>query len=136
MATWPASGDTDWNTKMLANLAVGHDTDGTHKKSQMLTDMDWSPTSMSGADDSIGTVTYPNGLIMKWGKATVSGGGGTITFAVAFSNACFQVIICGGHATSGTTQSIMSHTITTSSFGWESGAGDQVTPARWFAIGY
>ena len=30
MATWPASGDTDWNTKMLAYLAVEHNTDGTH----------------------------------------------------------------------------------------------------------
>lgn len=30
MATWPATGDTDWNTKMLAYLAIEHDTDGTH----------------------------------------------------------------------------------------------------------
>lgn len=30
MATWPASGETDWNTKMLAYLAIGHETDGTH----------------------------------------------------------------------------------------------------------
>ena len=30
MATWPANGNTDWNTKMLAYLAVEHNTDGTH----------------------------------------------------------------------------------------------------------
>ncbi len=30
MATWPSSGDTDWNTKMLAYLAIEHNTDGTH----------------------------------------------------------------------------------------------------------
>lgn len=30
MATWPANNDTDWNTKMLAYLAVEHNTDGTH----------------------------------------------------------------------------------------------------------
>lgn len=30
MATWPANGETDWNTKMLAYLAVEHNTDGTH----------------------------------------------------------------------------------------------------------
>ena len=30
MAEWPASGDTNWNTKMLAYLAIGHETDGTH----------------------------------------------------------------------------------------------------------
>lgn len=32
MATWPANGDTDWNTKMLAYLAVGHDTSGNHNE--------------------------------------------------------------------------------------------------------
>lgn len=31
MATWPANADTDWNTKMLAYLAIEHNTDGTHK---------------------------------------------------------------------------------------------------------
>lgn len=30
MATWPANSATDWNTKMLAYLAIGHETDGTH----------------------------------------------------------------------------------------------------------
>lgn len=33
MATWPVNGDTDWNTKMLAYLAVSFNTDGTPKKS-------------------------------------------------------------------------------------------------------
>ena len=32
MVAWPANGNTDWNTKMLAYLAVGHNTDGTHKE--------------------------------------------------------------------------------------------------------
>lgn len=35
MATWPANGDTDWNTKMLAYLAVEHETDGTHKATEL-----------------------------------------------------------------------------------------------------
>ena len=30
MANWPANNVTDWNTKMLAYLAIGHETDGTH----------------------------------------------------------------------------------------------------------
>ncbi len=29
-AQWPANADTNWNTKMLAYLAIGHNTDGTH----------------------------------------------------------------------------------------------------------
>lgn len=33
MATWPATGDTDWNTKMLAHLAITHDTSGYNKHS-------------------------------------------------------------------------------------------------------
>ena len=32
MAEWPADGVTNWNTKMLAYLAVGHATDGTHNE--------------------------------------------------------------------------------------------------------
>ena len=32
MATWPANTETDWNTKMLAYLAIEHETDGTHKE--------------------------------------------------------------------------------------------------------
>ena len=31
MPEWPSNGETDWNTKMLANLAVAHDTDGNNK---------------------------------------------------------------------------------------------------------
>ena len=69
MATWPVSGDTDWNTKMKANIDVGHDADGTHKKSQMLTDMGWSPTSYVGGE----SITFPNGLIMKVGSESVAG---------------------------------------------------------------
>ena len=30
MASWPVAGETDWNTKMLAYLAIEHNTDGTH----------------------------------------------------------------------------------------------------------
>ncbi|KKK94052.1 hypothetical protein LCGC14_2686730, partial [marine sediment metagenome] len=32
MAVWPANGEVDWNTKMLATLAIGHATDGTHNQ--------------------------------------------------------------------------------------------------------
>lgn len=32
MVAWPANGATNWNTSMLAYLAVGHNTDGTHKE--------------------------------------------------------------------------------------------------------
>ncbi len=35
MATWPPNDATDWNTTMLAYLAVDHETDGTHKAANL-----------------------------------------------------------------------------------------------------
>ncbi len=49
MAEWPASGNTDWNTKMLAYLAIEHETDGTHSSS------------------------VTNGLIKAWVRFTIAG---------------------------------------------------------------
>jgi len=99
-----------------------------------------SPLAMTGSNDSIGEITLPNGFIMKWGKKTITGTDGTITFTTeglsAFPNACFQVIVCGGNSSSGTTQTIQSHTPTATSFKWHTGNGADLTPARWFAIGY
>ncbi len=76
MATWPASGNTDWNTKMLAYLAIGHETDGTHNQE------DWTPTSYAGEQ----SVTFPNGLIFKQGTESIAAGAtDTVTFDDAFS---------------------------------------------------
>ncbi len=38
MADWPANGAENWNTLMLAYLAVEHNTDGTHDVETILTD--------------------------------------------------------------------------------------------------
>jgi len=83
MAEWPSNGVTDWNTKMKANIDVGHDADGTHKKTQMLTDMEWSPTTYAGEE----SVTFPNGLVFKHGVVAQSGTGATVTFGTAFETA-------------------------------------------------
>jgi len=87
-AQWAATGDTDWNTKMLAYLAIGHDTDGTHGKTQMLTDMEWSPTTYAGEE----SVTFPNGLIMKQGFIARSGNTTTVTFDAAFATVKFAQV--------------------------------------------
>ncbi len=82
MADKPSSGDTDWGTTLNAHLVVGHDSDGTHKKSQMLTDMGWSPTSYAGEE----SITFPNGLIFKQGTESVAGDTtDEVTYAVAFN---------------------------------------------------
>ena len=133
MADWPADGTTNWNTVMKANIDVGHDSDGTHKKSQMLTDMEWSPTTITGANDSDGTSTFPNGLIMKWGKkTTLASNPTTVTFATAFPNACFQVIAGGGQNSQKFDGSTFD--ITAASFKYYSSTSI-ANPMRWFAIG-
>jgi len=47
----------------------------------------FTPTSYTGGE----SVTFPNGLIMKWGIVSHSSSGGTITFAEAFPNAVINV---------------------------------------------
>jgi len=46
MATWPANGTTDWNTAMLAYLAVEHNTDGTHKANAKYAPIDSTDTKI------------------------------------------------------------------------------------------
>lgn len=93
----------------------------------------YSPNPMTGASDSTGTVTFPNGLIWKWGKSTLDGATPTaITFAVAFPEACFQVIPCGG------TNQIDTANLKTSSItktGFTMTHPNAETIGRWFAVG-
>jgi len=72
MATWPANGDTDWNTKMLAYLAVEHNTDGTHDMHDatggyMQVDVDGVKTNvytkyLTGSLDADATTTVAHGV--------------------------------------------------------------------------
>jgi len=80
MAEWPANGEEDWNTLMKANIDVGHDSDGTHKKSQMLTDMNWSPTTEVDNSSSTGVTVIPNVLRIARGQESINGSSaGTVT---------------------------------------------------------
>ncbi len=93
MATWPASGNTDWNTKMLAYLAVGHNTDGTHNQE------DSTPSSYAGEE----SVTFPNGLIFKHGEeSVVTDTTDDVAYETAFPNAFVTAMVCfkGGTITS------------------------------------
>ena len=90
------------------------------------------PDPMTGSDDSIGTITFPNGFIMKWGKASRTGTDTTLTFATAFPTACFQVIACGG-ATNATAAVFSTHTITKTGCVLRASANSPTI--RWFAIG-
>lgn len=95
-----------------------------------------TPTSMTGGNESNGTVTLPNGLIMKWGDKSVANSA-TISFATetgsAFPNNCFQVIGTkgsGGTWAGGTTIDNISN----ASFDIDWG-GVATFVLRWFAIG-
>jgi hypothetical protein len=94
--------------------------------------------SLAGANDSNGEARIGD-LEIKWGQKAITGTSGTITFTTegltAFSNACFQVIVCGGKSSGGTTQTIQSHTPTTTGFQWHTGNAADLAPIRWFAIG-
>jgi hypothetical protein len=48
----------------------------------------FTPSAYAGGE----SVTFPNGLIMKWGISTLNGAGDTITFGTAFPNAVVNVI--------------------------------------------
>ncbi len=127
MADWPANGETEWNTKMLANLAIGHDTDGTHRKTQMLVDMEWSPTSYAGEE----SMTFPNGRIFKSGSAAGTTGF-TVSLAVAFPTQIQSISVIAQHS-SGVKVAITN--ITTSGFDVVHDAGISRT-FRWQVWGF
>lgn len=164
MATRPTPGGSDgtWGTELNAHLAVSLATDGKVKDGAVLEaatesgdgdrtiadkgyvdenigSANYTPTSQTGANESNGEISFPNGLQMKWGQKSVSGDATlTITFAnepgidAAFSNACFQVVVSGDDTTvSG--QAIHVHTITATSMKITN--GDVTQLVHWFAIG-
>ena len=132
MADWPVSGDTNWNTKMKANIDIGHDADGTHKKSQMLTDMEWSTTSYAGEE----SITFPNGLIMKMGTITSIGGGGSqsVTFGTAFPNALTSAVASQVVSTASEPMIVTAKSITGLTL--KNGTGATASNVPWIAIGY
>ncbi len=135
MATWPANAETDWNTKMLAYLAIGHDSDGTHKKSQMLTDMEWSPTAYAGEE----SITFPNGLIVKQGIESVgSSATDEVVYAVAFPTAftnAFCTIVSSNTAINEPAMCQPKSGVETTTLQVTNGETTTVSVA-WLAIGY
>ena len=51
--------------------------------------LNFSPSSYAGEE----SVTFPNGLIMKFGEASQTGSGGTVTYGAAFPNEVISVCV-------------------------------------------
>lgn len=95
----------------------------------------FDPATQTGGNDSTGTVTFPNGLIMKWGRTNRTGDTTTVTFASAFPNACFQITANSGRSSgfNGDFDCCV-HTPTAASFKIYHGDSNS-GPFHWLAIG-
>ena len=95
----------------------------------------------TGSISTTGSVTFPGGLIFKWGRTAtivVDTSDNVVTFATAFPTACFQVIAScatGAVVGGGTAErfSIAAHNFSVSGFLVDNDALDQMV--AWFAIG-
>lgn len=92
----------------------------------------FDPLVMTGNSDTDGSVIFPNGLIMKWGKQAIGGGSTPVVFATPFPNACFQAFANGGTSTSDPDE-VATHSITVNGFTLQHST--QTNLARWFAVG-
>ena len=54
----------------------------------------FTPSTYAGED----SVTFPNGLIMKWGISNLGSAGGTVAFPVPFPAACINITANGAQA--------------------------------------
>lgn len=129
MASLPSPGASDgvYGTILNEYLEVGHDTDGTHTKSQMLTDMGWSPTAYVGGESSI----EPNGKITKTGIVTAGAGSGSVSFAANFPTAAISISIAE-KTTSAGVRSTGIDSLAVGGFDWV----NQTVDFYWTVIGY
>lgn len=99
----------------------------------------WSPSTITGADESNGETTRPDGLQIKWGEKSAAGGSTTtVTFTSeglsAFSNNCFQAFASVGDDTSSSSNAPVTRNISKTKFDIRNTTGG-TRLMRWFAIG-
>lgn len=86
---------------------------------------------------SPGTMTLPNGLIVKWGTWSTVAGVGSVAFATAFPTAVLNIQLSATGASGGATtfSPVASGVITVSGFNVR-GDGTQNLNGYWLALGY
>jgi hypothetical protein len=129
MALKPTPGGSDgtYGTELNEFLDVGHDADGTHTKSQMLTDLGYDPTAYVGGESA----TFPNGMIIKTGEVASGSGSGSVSFGANFPNAAISVTVANKGVSSGT-RSTAIDSLAVSGFDWI----NQTVAFYWTAIGH
>ena len=88
----------------------------------------FTPSTYNGED----SVTFPNGLIMKWGISFLSSGTATVAFPVAFPNACINITANGAKADSSSNLGITAF----DKLGFTSNNASVNIDYHWQAIGY
>lgn len=96
-----------------------------------LVDMDL-PKDVTGTD---GYVKLPGGVILQWGKANTASSGGitSVTFPIAFPNACLNVTSSRIVVTTGTGNAYLVRSYSTTGAQWGTANNEQFL---WSAIGY
>jgi len=144
MAELPTPGGSEgtWASTLNNYLQVGHNDDGTHKKSDLMSSLGWSPETYAGEE----SITLPNGVIVKIGKKTVSvtnPGLGvyheTVTYDTAFPNQTEAVFITvidnSATATIATSVRNVDASGFTIDYRETGGANQDITGIYWLAIG-
>lgn len=110
-------------------------TGGSSTSKFLRADLTWSSPTFGFSHAANGYEILASGLILQWGTATGSVGGGgspgsnSITFPIAFASACYSVTLTG--LTSPST--VILFTTTTSGFTYGNGVGGAST--KWWAVG-
>jgi hypothetical protein len=80
----------------------------------------------------------PGGLILQWGESSFinSDSSVSVTFPIAFTTSCFQVIVSGTAGTSGAGEVALASIDLTTTTVTIINDGGKGSTARWFAIGY
>jgi len=96
----------------------------------------WTPAAYAGE----GSITFPNGMIVKFGSQVLANGSyddTTVTFPVAFPTDCSAVFLTSWdtNETSGDYEP-SAHTFAAATFKIRCRIGTRLTPMGWLAIGY
>jgi len=84
-----------------------------------------------------GYVKLPGGIILQWGQLSVPADGtATITWPIAFPNACIQAVICYGDALSTGTDALAAIYSLTTTTATARGGHNSGGTMRWFSVGY